>query len=253
MPVPETLLLPFRKDDIQEGGEKLAGQMKDSQTGLSDGYSALARALNQLEVSVSGVTGFFTAGRKLWLYEDTAPTGWSIVSGTGDGLIAVKGGAAAYNTSGGTALQGTWTQPNHLHTTGDHTLTEAELPAHDHGSSGAHTHTGTTASDGAHTHALEYARAVAGYGSIHGYSSSPITAHNVTNSVNPATWTASDAYLRAKSGGAHTHSFSISSSGSHSHSSVGSGTVHNHGDTGNSATANTWRPLANIGIIVEKT
>jgi hypothetical protein len=38
-------------------------------------------------------------GRKLWLYENTAPTGWTIASVT-DGVIAVKGGSDAYNVNG---------------------------------------------------------------------------------------------------------------------------------------------------------
>ncbi len=60
------------------------------------------------------VNNFFATGRKVYLYENTAPTGWSITAVT-DKVLAVKGGADAYNISGGTA-GGTWTQPNHTHT-----------------------------------------------------------------------------------------------------------------------------------------
>ena len=70
------------------------------------------------------INNFFTTGRTVWLYEDTAPTGWSVVATT-DRVIGVKGGADAYNISGGNA-GGTWTiagesmahthaGPNHVH------------------------------------------------------------------------------------------------------------------------------------------
>ena len=65
------------------------------------------------------VNNFFATGRKVYLYENTAPTGWSIVAVT-DAVLAVKGGADAYNANGGTQA-GTWTQPSHTHTGPSHT------------------------------------------------------------------------------------------------------------------------------------
>jgi len=59
------------------------------------------------------VNNFFATGRKVYLYENTAPTGWSITAVT-DKVLAVKGGSDAYNATGGTAA-GTWTQPSHTH------------------------------------------------------------------------------------------------------------------------------------------
>lgn len=58
----------------------------------------------------------------LWIYANTAPTGWNIISGTTDALIACKGGSNAYNTTGG-QQRGTWTQPNHNHTGTNHNHT----------------------------------------------------------------------------------------------------------------------------------
>jgi len=74
---------------------------------------------------------FLAAGRKLWIYENTAPTGWTIVSACADIVLACKGGSQAYNVNGGT-LAGTWTQPNHSHTSGNFTLTTNEIPSHRH-------------------------------------------------------------------------------------------------------------------------
>lgn len=136
------------------------------------------------------------AGTKAWFYQDAAPTGWTIDSTPADALLAVKGGSQAFNAAGGTQ-QGTWTQPNHLHSTGDFTLTENEMPAHTHSLSV----TGNTASNTA----------------------TYITHANTANNT-----------LSATTG------------------SAGTGAAHNHGNTGNSATANTWRPLSQLGIIATK-
>ena len=94
-----------------------------------------------LSIPASGAASFMmgdSEATKCWFYQDAAPTGWTIDSSAADALLAVKGGSAAYNANGGTQ-QGTWTQPNHLHSTGDVTLTAAQsgVPAHTH----PHTHT----------------------------------------------------------------------------------------------------------------
>ena len=71
---------------------------------------------------------FFTSGgvRKILLYENVAPTGWTIQNTLDDKLVFVtKGSAAGGQTGGGVHSTGTWTQPNH-------TLTESELPSHTH-------------------------------------------------------------------------------------------------------------------------
>jgi len=60
------------------------------------------------------VNNFFEAGRRLWLYEDAAPTGWTYMASIADRVIGVKGGSNAFNVVGGNQA-GTWTQPNHTH------------------------------------------------------------------------------------------------------------------------------------------
>ena len=73
---------------------------------------------------------------KIWTYQDTAPIGWSIITGTSDSLLACKGGGQSYNTVGETQA-GTWSQSGHYHsmgvhahTTSSHTLTESDMPSH---------------------------------------------------------------------------------------------------------------------------
>lgn len=58
--------------------------------------------------------------QKLWIYRNDTVEGWAIDSGVTDRVIAIKGGSNAYNVSGGSTA-GTWTQPNHTHTLGNHT------------------------------------------------------------------------------------------------------------------------------------
>lgn len=116
----------------------------------------LQTAIESIEAKVgvdgSAVTGsidykvnnFFVTGRKMWLYENTAPTGWSIV-GISDVTLAVKGGAGLYNVTGGNVAGETWANLKaHTHTG----------PSHTHGATGLsapnHTHTlanGTAVSD----------------------------------------------------------------------------------------------------------
>lgn len=94
--------------------------------------SAVATSLDYLLTSASSVDpghlhsvygNFIASGRKLFLYENTSPTGWTTVAVT-DSVLAVKGGSQAYNVTGGQTA-GTWTQPNH-------TLVIGEIPSHDH-------------------------------------------------------------------------------------------------------------------------
>ena len=62
--------------------------------------------------------------RTLYLYENTAPTGWTTVSAASDVVLAVKGGSNDYNASGGT-VAGSWLSPSY-------SLVASELPEHTH-------------------------------------------------------------------------------------------------------------------------
>jgi len=74
------------------------------------------------------VNNFFATGRTLLLYENTAPTGWTIQNTLDDKLVYVTKGSAAGGQTGGTVhSSGTWQQPNH-------TLTISEMPSHGHDS-----------------------------------------------------------------------------------------------------------------------
>lgn len=128
------------------------------------------------------------SGSKVWFWQATAPTGWTIDTSAADAVLAVKGGLSSYGVDGGLQA-GTWTQPNHTHTgpshthtTGDHTLSIAEMPAHTHlagnayatGQPGAYGEfwqespptgvTSSTGGDGAHNHGATGASGTANTG-----------------------------------------------------------------------------------------
>jgi len=194
---------------------------------LQDAIEALEAkvGINSSAVTASldyKVNNFFATGRKLWLYENTAPTGWSIVAVT-DRVLATKGGSNAYNTTGGTSA-GTWTQPNHTHTGPNHRHT--------------------------------------GYDHVHKWYESNSGSHDQShNSSGVATNLDSLTILDDKNGlgkvilpdtpseDAQTHFDDLYTSEEGSGSYTGySGT----GATGGGATAATWRPYAAVGIIVTK-
>jgi hypothetical protein len=70
--------------------------------------------------------------QKIYVYRNSEMEGWAIDSGSAtDVVLAFKGGSTY--TVAGTSNKGTWTQP-------DHTLTTSQIPTHNHGAAGAHTH-----------------------------------------------------------------------------------------------------------------
>jgi hypothetical protein len=202
-------------DDAEDTLTLVAGN-NTTITTVAGGDSITIGLNSATNALISDLNNFLTSGRKLWIYENVAPTGWTIVSGTEDGLLAVKRTTtgSAYYVPGGSALQGTWTLAghthsvstvaDHLHATADHTLTIDEMPSHQH-------YMGRVCGS---TGPLQF---VAGLGLADYYP-----------------------YTDATGGGlAHNHG-NTTSAGSHNHT------------LGAASDISTWRPLANVGIIVQK-
>jgi hypothetical protein len=144
-------------------------------------------------------------GEIILFEKDTAVVGYSLLAGYDDGLVYVTKGSAAGGETGGTnKFDSKWTQPNHLHATSNHNLTEAELPNV--------------------TGSFEIWRtSVVGETQVHnpqGVFSIAISG-TVDNSVD----------YQGDVRNRDTVSLSF-----------GSGNAHNHGNTQESAPANTWRP-----------
>jgi len=70
--------------------------------------TAITETRDQLNTALRTVFAPMIAGTKMWFYQDVAPAGWTLDVAPGDELLAVKGGAEAYNAAGGT-VAGTWT------------------------------------------------------------------------------------------------------------------------------------------------
>ena len=123
--------------------------------------------------------------QKIWIYRNAAMEGWAVDGGVTDVVLALKGGAT-YTT--GAAVAGSWTQPSC-------TLDATMIPAHTHGSSGAHTHT--------------------------------VTWNNGSEQGGSNPWV----YESSNAGLAAVNTTFTSSSTAHEHTSVGGGLSHNHGTT----------------------
>jgi hypothetical protein len=152
------------------------------------------------------------SGTEVWFHQDIAPTGWTIESGLFDRLLAVKGGTQAYNVNGGNP-GGTWTQPNHTH----------GMAGHVHSTRG---HVLSVAEMPVHDHDIKSGAGYQGAGS--GFS---------VLAGSPYTGSWGDPCASAGSGGSHSHGDTYGPSDN---------------TTGGSATANTYRPGANCGIIASK-
>jgi len=152
------------------------------------------------------------SGTKMYFYENTAPLGWTIDSSCADALLAVKGGSNAYKADGGNQA-GTWTQPNHTHT------------------GPSHTHTGPE-----HYHEFD----------------SVSTGSNVIKTGDRIGWATAvvdEIYQMTTTGGTAVGKYLKSQTASAGTGDTGAGGT---GATSANATANTWRPLAQVGIICTK-
>ncbi len=116
-----------------------------------------------VDAAVAGAGGF-DAGTVMYFYQNVAPTDWTLVA-ISDVVLAVKGGAQAYNVNGGnlagtwdlssgltkdahTHLAGTLAGPSHRHTVGGETSTKNEWPNQTVGADGYTGYSGTGAVTG---------------------------------------------------------------------------------------------------------
>lgn len=112
--------------------------LHDSTAWVQVGYGAGGSSGTSGSSGSSGTSG--TAGyadipvdTEILIRSNVAIFGYSIVTAIDDELVYITKGSGAGGEAGATSKTGsTWTQPNHTHTTGDHTLTISEIPSHRH-------------------------------------------------------------------------------------------------------------------------
>jgi len=210
-------------NDLQEAVEEL-------ETKVGANSSGVAASLDYK------VNNFFTTGRKIWTYENTAPTGWSIYSTVLDCVLAVKGGSDAYNVTGGDGAEygTTWSNLKaHTHTGPNHQHTG---PSHTHGA------TGLSAPN--HTHTLANGTAVANKNTS---TSGPIISDGeIRNYQNDGATAAYRPSITTGNPSATAVTGSTAADGTAVTGLAGTGA------TGAQSTADV-RPYAAVGIIIQKT
>lgn len=138
--------------------------------------------------------GFVPGGSTMIFYQDTSPTGWTIVDTANDGLVFITNGSALGGQTGGaTHPTGTWVQSahaDHTHSDTGTVLEQATMPKHTHTCGPTNQTCGATgtASDGypgGRTNDLSFTSVVslapcgAGQPHYHGESSSGTAYHTV--------------------------------------------------------------------------
>lgn len=208
-----TLVTALATTMVNKGYEMQDGDLSFLITALSNILTKADIGTGAGSVCAGNDARLNQTGMNVWFYANVAPTGWTLLTGVSDAVLSVKGGSVAYNVAGGQQA-GTWTQPNHLH----------DL---------AHSHT-----QNAHNHQV-YDYISASSNKIYNSSGSPVNVTVGTRS-NYAGWVANivgDVTLLSQD------AYTTNSTPTINEAS---------GNTGASATANTYRPLANVGIICTK-
>ena len=136
-----------------------------------------------------------------------------------DRFLVGAGNSYTVNATGGAS--------SHTHTTGGHTLTENEIPAHTHGEKGGHTHTRGSMN-------ITGTIGVQGCDGFRNVTSGAFYTLN-TGKVDKGISGDSDYLNRAGLNASDQWFGQTSEDGAHTHSSVGGGGSHSHGDTGSSS------------------
>ena len=256
--VPKVILETYR-DDIATNVTDIAAN-----TALiaSEDAVLLARiVVNETDLAGTTNAGSIPApsGTKMYFYQDTAPSQWTIDTGPADSLLSIKGGSNAYNTSGG-ATAGTWTPTTHTHTGPSHTHTG---PSHTH-TGPNHTHTGPN-----HTHVGSSHVHIWSYNGLYTYNASGGSVAMVTTGLAAGQGliravTSGDGWIRSSetlytnlgnqgtTGAAGTGNTGSSGTGATGSDGTGATGSDGTGATSSGSAPSTDRPKAAVGLIATK-
>jgi len=84
----------------------------------------------RISANTSAIANILETGTKMMFYQNAAPTGWTIDTTVTDHMLRIVDGTTLEGgVTGGTSDP---VDNTHTHTTGDHALTELEMPSHSH-------------------------------------------------------------------------------------------------------------------------
>ena len=105
----------------------------DANGDVGDAASTVSEGDHTHELGDTNNYNDVPSGEIILFEKDTAVAGYSLLTTVDDQLVYItKGSGAGGDAGGSTKTASTWSQPNHGHPTGNHTLTIAEMPAHTH-------------------------------------------------------------------------------------------------------------------------
>lgn len=227
---PKIVLEEFR-DDISTNASDLAAYEVSN-----DAAVAALELYNTNSAVLAAPTGL-----TMYIYNPAGeiPTGWSAKSGPADCLLAIAGGANAYNVAGEN-LAGSWTPTGHVHTIAHlHTITHTHDIQHTHEGGD---HTLLTAEMPAHTHSYNNNLATGIYAGNEG-SASGLPGVGTTARTSGSTG----------GGSAHSHGTTVSQSTNDSGASSAANTgAVDTADSGSSNDPITDRPYAAVGLLIER-
>ena len=218
--------------------------------------TAITETRDQLNAALRTVFAPMVAGTKMWFYQDVAPAGWTLDAVPGDELLAVKGGAQAYNAAGGT-VAGTWTVAGLTKDAHTHAFTQPN----NHTALALNNHT-ALALNNESSHLHQWFKKNANNVSDQTYNAAgnlinfvptaKLAGFNTIHVLDNTNGPNAEGYTAAGSAHAHTFSQNITAHGFSQNITAHAGGSVNAQSNATISSAATWRPKARLGIICTK-
>ena len=131
----DALAVDIADEAVTRGGADIVLQNNIDQLAVDTdaAFEAVLVTTNALDVRVTSLEdapNALPAGTRILFASENVPVGWSLVNDQNDRLLRVTSGVG--NGTGGADSPSAPINTAHVHSTPDHTLVEAEVPAHTH-------------------------------------------------------------------------------------------------------------------------